>query len=183
MTVNHKMNKPAYQAADNNGVCPRCHQPGRPVPVKTVRAMVLPEVLAVLKEAGSYSFCPTPNCEVVYFNNVTGETICQDAVRVSVFQKSTDPKRLVCYCFGYTVEAVESEVRAHGVSSILEDIKAKCAKGLNDCERNNPQGTCCLGNVQQLVQAAGDRSGPAQPGRCCCCGSEQSGTPVTPDRK
>jgi hypothetical protein len=93
-------------------------------------------------------------------------------VRVTVFQKSTDPQRPVCYCFGYSVEAVQNEVRTQGVSRILEDIKARCAKGLSDCERNNPQGTCCLGNVQRLVQEVGGRPTLPQRGRCCCCGGE-----------
>jgi len=111
---------------------------------------------------------------VVYYKPGSDEIVRLNEVRVEVFQKSKNPDRLVCYCFGRTVRAVQSEVCATGSSSILEEIKSKCAQGFDACERTNPQGSCCLGNVQRLVnQAKGDSTRPAA-GDCCCCrgGSE-----------
>lgn len=91
-------------------------------------------------------------------------------VGVPIFQKSTSPERLVCYCFGLTVAAIQREVGATGTSRIATDIKTKCAQGLDDCVRTNPQGRCCLGNVQRVIrEASGDkRQLPADGGGCCC---------------
>jgi len=79
------------------------------------------------------------------------------------------PARLVCYCFGHTVAAIQREVEATGTSGIAADIREKCAQGLDQCSRTNPEGKCCLGNVQRVVrEASGDnRPRPADEGGCC----------------
>jgi hypothetical protein len=111
---------------------------------------------------------------VVYYKPGSNDIVRVNEVRVEVFQKSKNPDRLVCYCFGHTVRAVQGEVRATGSSSILQDIKSRCAQGLDACERTNPQGSCCLGNVQRLVNEVKGDSPPPGAGGCFCCrgGSE-----------
>jgi hypothetical protein len=155
---------------DQDAVCPRCRQPGRPVSAVTVEAMVTPATRERLTSLAGFCFCATPDCDVAYFSAVSSECVVKREVRVPIFQKSTDPHRLVCYCFGHTAEDVQSEIRATGSSSILKDIKAKCAQGLDACERNNPQGACCLGNVQRLIRQTGASTGPSPSGSGCCCG-------------
>lgn len=161
------MNQPRSNRGSVSTVCPRCGQPGRPVSEVTVQSLVTERAQARLKSLIGFRFCATPNCEVAYSHQLSGETVLQGELRAVIFQKSADPRRLVCYCFGHTAGAVQSEVRATRVSSILEEIKAKCAQGLDACERNNPRGSCCLGNVQRLIREAG--YGPAPHG-CCCKG-------------
>jgi hypothetical protein len=135
----------------------------------TVEAMVTPATRERLTSLAGLCFCATPDCDVAYFSAVSSECVVKREVRVPIFQKSTDPHRLVCYCFGHTAEEVQSEIRAAGSSSILKDIKARCAQGLDACERNNPQGACCLGNVQRLIRQTGASTGPSssESGRCC----------------
>ena len=166
------MNEPSKKLDQDKAICPRCRQPGRPVSAVTVEAMVTPATRERLTSLAGLCFCATPECDVAYFNAVSSELVIQREVRVPIFQKSTDPHRLVCYCFGHTAEAVQSEVRATGTSNILKDIKAKCAQGLDACERNNPQGACCLGKVQRLIREAGTSTAPPAAEGCCGCGAD-----------
>jgi hypothetical protein len=156
--------------------CPRCGGEGRRVPAATLTSLVRDKARARLASLDGFRFCATPVCAVAYFQPAAGELIlCTDVV-VPVFQKSADPARLVCYCFKHTVAEVQQEARAGGgVSRIAADIKARCAQGLDDCERNNPQGACCLGNVQRVFREAVAEAAPTssppeadEDGGCCC---------------
>jgi hypothetical protein len=149
--------------------CPRCHQQGRAVAAVTVEAMVTAQARERLTSTAGFRFCGTPTCDVAYFHSTSGALVHQREVLVPIFQKSANPSRLVCYCFGHTVEAIRSEVRGSGCSGILEDIKGKCAQGLDRCERTNPQGSCCLGNVQRVVREVLDSGAPPTPESSCGC--------------
>ncbi len=153
--------------------CPRCGQAGRLVSAVTLEAIALPAARERLGRLTGYRFCATPACDVAYFNPAASELVLQREVRVPIFQKSADPQRPVCYCFGHTAAAVQKEVRSKGASRILEDIKGRCAQGLDACEPNNPQGSCCLGNVQRLVREASGGSAPSAAGDCCCCSGDK----------
>jgi len=166
---------PTPPSPDPGEFCPACRQPGRRVSAVTVESLVVPQRLAQLASPGGFRFCPTPHCDVAYLHPGSGELVSQRELGVAIFQKGSDPRRLVCYCFGHTVEAVQREARETGSSSILEQIRGKCAQGLNACERTNPQGACCLGNVQRLVRETQTRPAPEPTGRCCCGGDGGNG--------
>ena len=164
------MNHAPTKHASNGALCPQCGQPGRPVTETTVQSLVTGPTKAKLKFTSAFRFCATPQCAVVYFQPASGDRVVQSDLRVAVFQKSADPRRLVCYCFGHTVDAVQSEARASGFSRILEDIKGKCAQGLDKCEHTNPQGSCCLGNVQRVLrEMIGRDKLPNSGSSCGCC--------------
>ncbi|HEV2329796.1 MAG TPA: hypothetical protein VGY56_13520 [Verrucomicrobiae bacterium] len=165
------MREPLNLQRSDSTDCPRCHQLGRAVSAVTIEAMLIAEAKARLTQTDGFHFCATPECDVAYFHPASREVFLQRDVRVPVFQKSTNPNRLVCYCFGHTVAEIRAEFRAKGSSWIREDIKTKCAQGLDACERNNPQGSCCLGNVQRVIREAGAGNVPPDPGSSgCCCG-------------
>jgi len=63
-------------------------------------------------------------------------------------------KAPVCYCFGWTPEKIQAEIRNTGKSTVIEQIKAQVQAGNCYCEITNPQGSCCLGNVSQAVKQA-----------------------------
>jgi len=136
----------------------------------TLESLLSPKSRLRFKSLDGFLFCATPACDVAYFHSATGDRAGCAEVRVPIFQKRTEPERLVCYCFRHTVAAIQQEVREAGKSRIAMDIKAKCAQGLDDCEHTNPQGSCCLGNVQRLIrEVTGDRQArPAEGGACCC---------------
>ena len=152
--------------------CPRCGGEGRRVSVATITSLVRDEARSRLASLDGFRFCVAAECDVAYFQPESGELVVCAEVTVPIFQKSADPARLVCYCFKHTVAEIEQEARAGGgVSPIAADIKAKCAQGLDHCERNNPQGACCLGNVQRVFRAAaaaGPAPGTEDGGDCCC---------------
>ncbi|RMG42914.1 MAG: hypothetical protein D6718_13250 [Acidobacteria bacterium] len=148
--------------------CPSCGAPGWRVPERTLRALVRPERLARAGGAGPFRFCPVRGCPVVYFPESAGDVLTGEALSVTVFQKSDDPKRPVCYCFGHTVEEIEREVAATGRSAVPDSIAEKCRRGLDRCEETNPQGRCCLGNVRAILRAATGRLGNGDEGRESC---------------
>ena len=48
---------------------------------------------------------------------------------------------LVCFCFEYTVEDIQNDIRSNGRSLIMEKIKAEKSLGRCDCATKNPKGT------------------------------------------
>jgi hypothetical protein len=64
---------------------------------------------------------------------------------------TTDPK-LLCYCFGFTGDEIRDEILTTGRSTIQQRIAAEVKAGKCDCERLNPQGSCCLGNVAAFIK-------------------------------
>lgn len=47
---------------------------------------------------------------------------------------------LICYCFNYTAEDIEQDVRARGRSTIMEKIAAEKRMGNCQCGVKNPKG-------------------------------------------
>jgi hypothetical protein len=157
--------------------CPGCQAVGRKVDGATPAALLRPDAQARLT-GGAYRFCRTESCDVVYFDEARELTFGTADLEVAVFQKSSKPARLVCYCFDHTVESIRDEVTERGVSDVPEAIGKKCRAGLDDCAHNNPQGSCCLGNVRRVVKEALERVGavaePHRGSRGCCSSSEES---------
>ena len=58
---------------------------------------------------------------------------------------------MVCYCFGYSAEAICAEVRETGVSGIRARIFAETKAGNCRCAELNPAGRCCLGDVTAVI--------------------------------
>ncbi len=137
--------------------CPQCEAEGRSVSRTTLEAQVVPARLAATTDVDAWALCLTATCEVVYFHDedavVLGET------RALPFHKATHAERLVCFCFEHSVADVEADVAANAASTMQTSIKEKCRAGEDDCERKNPQGRCCLGNVALVVKQA--RAGAA----------------------
>jgi hypothetical protein len=50
------------------------------------------------------------------------------------------PEELVCYCFGFTREAIEQDFLRNGRSLVLEKIAAEKKAGSCDCAHKNPRG-------------------------------------------
>ena len=157
-------------AVEGAAPCPRCGHEGRSVSSLTIESLVYAAARVRLRSLEGFRFCGTPACNVAYFHPVLGDILTCPEVRVPIFQKSTGAERLVCYCFRHTVAAIQREFGATGISRVATDIKTKCAQGLDDCARTNPQGSCCLGNVQRVIrEISGDNRPPASEGGGCCC--------------
>lgn len=131
--------------------CPGCGQRGEPVAIATVQA----QVAISLRElaAGSYRFCATRRCPIVYFA-AEEEAVRHEQLRERVFQKEPAGDVLVCYCFRYSVSALQHSEPTQR-AAILADIVAGTRQVQCACELRNPQGRCCLGNVRQLLATVG----------------------------
>jgi hypothetical protein len=138
---------PCCEAEPKKGGCPQCGRNG-----KTVEKMTLENLLKEPSkiDSSAYLFCKNPKCDVVYFSN-KGSFLKSDLkVRVGIKEKR-DPIPL-CYCFGWDRKRIQQEIRQTGKSTAVESITKEVKAGACFCERSNPQGSCCLGNVSAVVK-------------------------------
>ena len=130
-----------------SAACPTNGKTGRRVDPQTIKAMLhLP--LNILRNV-EYRFCSDSHCPTVYYSIDGTQTFVEADLRERVFQKHPqDANVFVCYCFRHT----SGEIHADG-----ENIAAEINQGIqNDqcaCDIRNPQGSCCLGNVNSLVKS------------------------------
>ncbi len=133
--------------------CPVCGIRGRKVKAVTIERLAEPEALTALETTEGFVYCPAVGCDVVWFHSGSGITLRRTDCRVRVGMKEAVPPRPVCYCFGHTIEEIEAEIKNGGGTNIPADIAAKCKQGLDRCEETNPQGSCCLGNINKIIKA------------------------------
>jgi hypothetical protein len=127
--------------------CPASGARGRRAKDVTVGARV--NAWFVRRDA-AWRLCATPGCEVAWFGEQSGQRIPRVACRVRIGQKETVEDRPVCYCFGYSAADVRAGLGADGGNAVADAITGRCRRGEDRCERTNPQGACCLGNVRAI---------------------------------
>ena len=130
-------------------LCPRCGQPGKAVPLLTLKHQVKPPHLANVED-GPFFFCATADCPVVYFNAGRIELTLKD-VRQRPTAKGGDNPQL-CYCFGFDTNMARAEIAATGACTIPQRIAAEMKAERCACEIRNPQGSCCYANVVAAVK-------------------------------
>ncbi|HKY54463.1 MAG TPA: hypothetical protein VJM08_09165 [Anaerolineales bacterium] len=130
--------------------CPECGKTGKFIQGQTIKAL-LSVSLRQLQDL-KYLFCRTETCPVVYFSADGEQTFTIEEVRERVYQKEPEAEDIfICYCFRHTVgnlHTASSKARVAIVDNINTGINAgECA-----CDLRNPQGSCCLGNVRNLIK-------------------------------
>ncbi len=70
-----------------------------------------------------------------------------------VTQKDSSDDVHVCYCFNFKRSDIRRDLVQKGSTDIPQQVKKGIAEGRCDCERKNPQGACCLGNIAAAVKA------------------------------
>lgn len=133
-----------------DGRCPRCGTKGKTVQTITLKSLLVPSSLEKLDPDAEYFFCPKDGCEAVYFDG--GNTFTTDHLKVAVFQKDLSENVPICYCFDWTRKRVAAEIQTTGKSTAVEQITDHIRAGRCGCEVNNPQGSCCLGNVRSVIK-------------------------------
>lgn len=144
-------------------VCPVSNHKGKAVKLITLKSLLIPKKLAELDPTQDFYFCKDVTCDVVYFSQ--NQHFTKEDLKVKVYQKessdtvsntasNTDTVSNtvpICYCFGWTTKSIQESADAKAISaSISEHIQAnRCA-----CEINNPQGSCCLGNINTEIKQA-----------------------------
>ncbi|WP_322822368.1 putative iron-sulfur cluster-binding metallochaperone [Chloroflexus sp.] len=141
-----ELNAPQRQTAS----CPTCGSSGKRVDLQTVKALVAISLRQI--QASSFWFCRSQHCPVVYFAADNGQTLTIDQIRERVYQKEPErPDVLVCYCFQHRVGDIQ-QASPEERAALIADIKAGIAADQCACDIRNPQGSCCLGNVQQVAK-------------------------------
>jgi len=118
-----------------------------------VEALVKPEVKTQLTPQ-PYYFCDAPDCDTVYVSALGDHLITKDQLTVRVGIKESEDPAPLCYCFGYDRKAIRDEVFQKGSTDIPQIIARRVKAGECRCEVTNPQGSCCLGNIQRAIQEA-----------------------------
>lgn len=131
--------------------CPTNQQIGKSVDSLTLKALLdLP--LTQLPSA-EYYFCRAADCPTVYYSADGMLTFSEADLRERVFQKHpNDDGVFACYCFRYTIGSIRKELEETGTSTVIAALTAGVQAGQCACDIRNPQGSCCLGNVQAIVQ-------------------------------
>jgi hypothetical protein len=138
--------RPAREA----NACPECGKAGKPVEGQTVKSL-LSVSLREVKEV-QYFFCRTQSCSIVYFSSDGEQLFTVQEVRERVYQKEPEVEEVfVCYCFRHTVG--ELCTASHGGRvAIVDNINTGINAGQCACDLRNPQGSCCLGNVNRFIK-------------------------------
>ena len=129
--------------------CPYCHNKAKGVIEKTLNALVKDETKASLKSLEGFFYCKTPSCDVIYFRDDT--LLYQKDLKVIVGIKTGAKPANLCYCFGWTKEKIEDEIKKYGKTKALDDIKGKMKDIGCSCEIKNPSGNCCLRDIQKAI--------------------------------
>ena len=130
--------------------CPECGQVGKSIHWQTVKSMLSISLRQVSN--AKYFFCRTQHCPVVYFSADGEQTFNVEHVRERVYQKEPeDPEVFLCYCFLYTAGDLRA-ASPEGRTAIVNEINTGVNAGQCACDLRNPQGTCCLGNVRELIK-------------------------------
>ena len=140
------------QSVTTHFECPTCGEKGKPVKEITLQTLLKPEAKSRIS-VGSYRFCGSENCEVVYFSETRGSIFNKDELLVRVGIKETLGPRHLCYCFDHSIEEIEDQVHQTGDATVLEDIKTRMKEACW-CETKSPMGSCCLATVTKHVKAA-----------------------------
>jgi hypothetical protein len=118
-----------------------------------LQSLLVPRAKEELRADEVHLFCPNGACSVAYFSPDQAQVFAVDEVSVPIWQKSHDADDVrVCYCFNHTPGSIKAELAATGKTGVIADISDKMKAGLCACETNNPQGSCCLGNVNTAIK-------------------------------
>lgn len=152
--------------------CPSCGHKAKRVSTLTIGALVddefakqftadsrcchdsTSEGCTSIEDGTGWRFCPSRDCDVVYFSEEGDTRLIKSQLTVPVGVKESSGVRPLCYCFGHSVGSIKKELRTKGRSDALEDIRAKMKAPGCHCETSNPSGSCCLGSVTKGIQIA-----------------------------
>lgn len=130
-------------------LCPLCKKEAKGVSSKTLNALLKKEKKEKIGSLDGFYICKTSTCKAIYFKDTD---ICtQKDVIVSVGFKDDAKIKNYCYCFGWTQERLKQDIKDHGRSTAVEDIKEKMDSLGCSCETKNPSGKCCMADVKKVV--------------------------------
>jgi len=136
----------------NNGFCPSCKSKSRNIKVITLKSLLKPSALETLNGQITHYFCSSKDCDVVYFD-INNKKYHVTEIKVAVYQKEDSSTTPICYCFDWTKEKIEKYINQELTPKPIEHIRENVKEYRCGCEVNNPQGSCCLGNVTKYIKS------------------------------
>ncbi|MFD3450363.1 hypothetical protein ACFDTO_37940 [Microbacteriaceae bacterium 4G12] len=136
---------------ENDGVCPSCKSKAKNVKLITLKSLLKPSALETLNAKENHYFCSTEGCDVVYFDTNNKKYLVSD-IKVAVHQKDGSSTTPICYCFDWTKEKIKEYVEKGLTPNLVEHIRENIKENRCGCDVNNPQGSCCLGNVTSYIK-------------------------------
>jgi Zinc binding domain len=140
------------------GACPTNGKIGKPINTLTLKAMLarpLTELCPV-----EYRFCPDADCPTVYYSVDGLQTFVEADLRERVYQKHPQERDIyVCYCFQHTVGEIVTDANTLDGAEVVTEINRAIKNGQCACDIRNPQGSCCLGNINSVVKRAQQEKG------------------------
>ncbi|MGE7919732.1 putative iron-sulfur cluster-binding metallochaperone [Viridibacillus sp. NPDC093762] len=137
---------------ENDGVCPTCNNIAKNVKLITLKSLLKPTVLETLNTNVNHYFCSSKECDVVYFDANNKKYLASD-IKVIVHQKDDYITTPICYCFDWTKEKIDKYVKQELSPNPIEHIRVNIKENRCGCEVNNPQGSCCMGNVTKYINS------------------------------
>ena len=131
-------------------VCPSCKNKAKNIKVITLKSLLKPSTLETLNAKENHYFCSAKDCAVVYFDTNNKKYLVSD-IKVVVHQKDDSATTPICYCFDWTKEKIKQYVETGINPNPVEHIRENIKENRCGCEVNNPQGSCCLGNVTKFI--------------------------------
>jgi len=120
--------------------CPLCKQKGKKVSSDTVLHHV--KDISRISDLG-YSYCSTPSCDIVYFNDK--ETFTSSMLNKEVGAKDYSSQgALVCYCYNYTKLSLDSV-------GLIDKIQIRIDNYGCRCDTRNPSGSCCIPQIEEAI--------------------------------
>jgi hypothetical protein len=135
--------------------CPRCGSPGQVVGGEVLENYLSPEQRRMLAEPAN--FCPSPKCEVAYFDSFERVVLTKD-VEKPIYPK--DGNAPLCACFGLTRRDVEQDIAEGGVTrvrAVIEKSKSPEAR----CAHLAANGQSCAAYVQKYYMECKNRGAEA----------------------
>jgi len=131
--------------------CPSCKVKGKKLKIITLKSMLKPLVLDSLNPDLVHFFCATEDCGVVYFDEHK-KTFSTSEIKVPVYQKEDSLTVPICYCFEWTRDKINKYVEDGLSSKPLDHIRQNVKANRCGCDVNNPQGSCCMGNITKYIK-------------------------------
>jgi hypothetical protein len=146
------MNKAFVREPDALGDhCPHCGSMGQTVGSEVLRCYLTPEQCKTLAEPAS--FCPSPRCEVVYFDGFERMVTAKEIAK-PIYPKNPDAP--LCACTGLTRHEIELDIAEGSVArvrAVIEKAKSPDAR----CSHLAANGQSCAPYVQKYYMDCKNR--------------------------
>ena len=131
--------------------CPESKTPSKKVPLETLENLIVQDKRHLISKDIQYYHCSDHDCLVVYFSNEEAPVFEKSDLMVKVFSKYSGEEVNVCYCFDWTRKRLTDQLKTYGSSTAFDEITEEVKAGRCECEKKNPKGDCCLGDVARFT--------------------------------